>query len=164
MREDGSGIERLAADSIAYLSTVSPDGRWAVVIVPQSTNGPGTNLRFMSLRGERSFDVCNQECSVGPRSFLVTSPFSWSTDGNWLYVNLTHFGNSTQRAVVLPYRSDASAERLWPRGLRLEKDVIANPGAKVIDAGYTFPASGAETYLAWRGSTQSNLYRVRIPE
>jgi DNA-binding winged helix-turn-helix (wHTH) protein/Tol biopolymer transport system component len=164
MREDGSGIERLATDSIAYLSTVSPDGRWAVVIVPQSTTGPGTVLRFMSLRGERSFDVCNEECSVGPRSFLVTRPFSWSTDGNWLYVNLTHFGNSTQRAVVLPYRSDASAELLWPRGLRLEKDVIANPGAKVIDAGYTFPASGAETYLAWRGSTQSNLYRVRIPE
>jgi hypothetical protein len=164
MREDGSGIERLATDSIAYLSTVSPDGRWAVVIIPQSTNGPGTSLRFMSLRGERSFDVCNEACSVGPRSFLGTPPFSWSTDGKWVFVKLTHFGRSTQRTVVLPYRSDASADVLWPHGLRLENDVIANPGAKVIDAGHTFPAYGPETYLSWRSSTQSNLYRIRIPE
>jgi hypothetical protein len=164
MREDGSGIERLATDSIAYLSTVSPDGRWAVVIVPQSTTGPGTVLRFMSLRGERSFDVCNEACSVGPRSFLGTPAFSWSTDGKWLFVNLAHFGNSAQRTVMMPYRSDASADVLWPRGLRLEKDMIASPGAKVINAEHTFPASGPETYLSWRGSTQSNLYRVRIPE
>ena len=164
MREDGSAIQRLGTDSIAYLSTVSPDGRWAVVIVPQSTNGPGTNLRFMSLRGERSFDVCSEACSVGPRSFLGTPPFNWTIDGKLLFVNLTHFGNNTQRTVVLPYRSDASADVLWPRGLQVEKDVIANPGARVINAGRTFPASDPDTYLTWRWSTQSNLYRVRIPE
>lgn len=164
MRDDGSDVQRLGTDSIAYLSTVSPDGRWAVVIVPESTNGPGTKLRFMSLRGERSFDVCNEACSVGPRSFLGTPPFIWSTDGKWLFVNLIHFGNSTQRTAVLPYRSDASADMLWPQGLRLEKDVLANPGAKVINAGQSFPASGPDTYLSWRWSTQSNLYRVRIPE
>jgi hypothetical protein len=80
-------------------------------------------------------------------------------------VNLVHFGEGTTRTVVLPYKSDVAAATLWPKGLRLEKDVIANPGAKVINAAYTFPASdAAAAYLSWRGSTQSNLYRVRIPD
>jgi Tol biopolymer transport system component len=82
MKEDGTGIERISPDPVAYLSTVSPDGRWAVVIRPQNPNGVGTtSLAFMSLRGETSFEVCNDDCSVGPRSFLVVPPFSWNTEG-----------------------------------------------------------------------------------
>jgi DNA-binding winged helix-turn-helix (wHTH) protein len=138
---------------------------WAVVIRPQNPNGVGTtSLAFMSLRGETSFDVCNDDCSVGPRSFLVVPPFSWNTEGTRMFVNLTHFGQGTPRTVVLPYRSDVSPAALWPKGLRLEKDVMANPGVKVINAQNTFPASDAAAYLSWRGSTQSNLYRVRIPD
>ena len=164
VNEDGSRVELISPDPVAYLSTVSPDGRWAVVILPRNANGGHTSLGFMSLRGEDSFTVCNDECSVGPRSFLGSAPFTWSTDGKRLFVNLVHFGASTPRTVVLPYRSDATAQTLWPKGLRLDKDVMANPGATVINAANTFPAFGATTYLSWRTSTQSNLYRVRIPE
>jgi DNA-binding winged helix-turn-helix (wHTH) protein/Tol biopolymer transport system component len=165
MKEDGTGIEMISGDVVAYLSTVSPDGRWAVVIRPQAPNGVGTtSLAFMSLRREQSFAVCNDDCTVGPRSFLLAPAFTWSLDGKWLFVNLVHFGMSTPKTVVLPYRSDASAETLWPKGLRLEKDIAANPGAIVLNTGFTFPASGAATYLSVRTATQSNLYRVRIPE
>jgi len=165
MKEDGTGIEMISPDPVAYLSTVSPDGRWAVVIRPQNPNGVGTtSLALMSLGGEKSFDVCNDDCSVGPRSFLIVPPFAWNTEGTRLFVNLVHFGQGTARTVVLPYKSDVSPAALWPKGLRLEKDVMANPGANVINASNTFPASEAGTYLSWRGSTQSNLYRVRIPE
>jgi hypothetical protein len=164
MKEDGSGIEMISPEPIAYLSTVSPDGRWAVAIVPQTANGVGTSLRFVSLRGERSFEVCNDACSVGPRSFLNAPPFAWSTDGKWIFVNLMHFGKNTPRTVVLPYRSEASADTLWPHGLRLEMEVAANPGSNVINAASTYPASGTSTYLSWRTSTQSNLYRVPLPE
>jgi len=164
MKEDGSGIEMISPDPVADLSMVSPDGRWAVVIRPQNPNGVGTtSLAFMSLHGEKSFDVCNDDCSVGPRSFLIAPPFAWNTEGTQLFVNLAYFGQGTPRTVVLPYKSDAAPALLWPKGLRFEKDVMANPGAKVINAQNTFPASDA-AYLAWRGSTQSNLYRLRIPE
>ena len=95
--------------------------------------------------------------------FLGAPPFAWSTDGKRLFVNLVYFGKSTQRTVVLPYRSGASPETLWPKGLQVEKDITANPGAKVINAARTSPASDA-AYVYWRSSTQSNLYRVRIPE
>jgi len=164
MKEDGSGIEMISPDPVADLSMVSPDGRWAVVIRPQNPNGVGTtSLAFMSLHGEKSFDVCNDDCSVGPRSFLIAPPFAWNTEGTQLFVNLAYFGQGTPRTVVLPYKSDAAPALLWPKGLRFEKEVMANPGAKVINAQNTFPASDA-AYLAWRGSTQSNLYRLRIPE
>lgn len=76
-----------------------------------------TSLGFMSLRGEKSFAVCNQDCGVGPRSFLIAQPFAWSLDAKRLFVNLVYFGKSTPRTVVLSYRSDASPETLWPKGL-----------------------------------------------
>ena len=165
MKEDGSGIEMVSTDPVAYLSTVSPDGRWAVIIRPRNPNGVGTtSLAFMSLRGETSFEVCNDDCSVGPRSFLIVPPFAWNAEGTRVFVNLVHFGEGTPRTVVLPYKSDVSPATLWPKGLRLEKDVMANPGAKVINAQNTFPASDAAAYLSWRGATQSNLYRIRIPD
>ena len=165
MKADGTAIELVSPDPVAYLSTVSPDGRWAVVILPQNPNGVGTtSLAFMSLRGGQSFEVCNDDCSVGPRSFLAAPPFAWSADGTRLFVNLVHFGLGTPRTVVLPYKSDLSPAALWPKGLRLEKDVTANPGAKVVNAPYTFPASDAVAYLSWRAATQTNLYRVRIPD
>jgi hypothetical protein len=79
-------------------------------------------------------------------------------------VNLIHLGKNTRRTVALPYRSDVPAERLWPRGLQSEKDIVGTPGAKVINAAVTFPAANPEAYLLWRASIQSNLYRLRLPE
>jgi DNA-binding winged helix-turn-helix (wHTH) protein/Tol biopolymer transport system component len=165
MNEDGSDVRVISTNPVAYLSTVSPDGRWAVVILPQATNGVGTtSLAFMSLRGEKSFDVCNEECSVGPRSFLGVPAFSWSMDGTRLFVNLVHFGKSTSKTVIVPYRSDASSETLWPKGLRFEQDLIETPGATIVNAANTFPASDPGAYLSWKTATQSNLYRIRIPD
>jgi len=165
MKEDGSAMEMISPDPVDYLSTVSPDGRWAVVILPQASNEVGTtSLWFMSLRGEKSFQVCNDACTVGPRSFLGAPPFAWTMDGKRLFVNLVDFGAGSQRTVVLPYRSETAPETLWPKGLQAERDIAANPGAKVINAARTSPASDAATYLYWRTSTQSNLYRLRIPE
>jgi len=163
IREDQPEPHAISPDPIAYLSTVSPDGRWAVVIRPQSANGIGTtSLAFMSLGGERSFDVCNEKCSVGPRSFTVVAPFVWSADGTRLFVNLVHFGAGTAKTVALPYRFDAAPEALWPKGLRQEADVLAAPGARVIDAASTFPAAEGDAYLVWRASMHSNVYRLRL--
>ena len=83
-------------------------------------------------------------------------------DGKSVFVALQYFGLQTKRTVVLPYRSDVPLETLWPKGLKTETDVPANPGAKVIDEADAFPASPS-SYLIWRRATQSNLYRIPIP-
>jgi hypothetical protein len=76
-------------------------------------------------------------------------------------VALQYFGLRTKRTVGLPYRSDVSMGRLYPKGLKSENDVAANPGARVIDESDAFSASPS-SYLIWRRATQSNLYRIPI--
>ena len=89
--------------------------------------------------------------------------FSWSMDGKFVFVALKYYGLHTLRTVVLPYRSDRPLESLWPQGLKTEKDVAANPGAKLIDEADAFPRSGSPAYFVWRRATQSNLYRIPVP-
>jgi Tol biopolymer transport system component len=164
MRDDGSAQETISPDPIVYLMTVSPDGRWAAVITRATADGRGTAAEFRSLRGETSLAVCNERCSLGPRSLLYSLPFTWSADGRQLFVDLGLYGGRDSRTVVLPYKSGASLDALWPRGLTLEADVAANPGARVLESdGAIFPAADPTAYLVWRQSFQSNLYRLRLP-
>jgi eukaryotic-like serine/threonine-protein kinase len=165
MNADGSGTQRISSEPVAYLVSVSPDGRWAQAILPRPSNRVGTtSLWFVSLRGEQSFEVCNEACSVGPRSFLITAPFAWSRDAKWLFVNLWHFGNNAMRTVVLPYRADGAPAILWPAGLTSEDSVTRNPGARVIKTASIAAAAGTDDYLFEKTSTESNLYRLRIPD
>ena len=92
------------------------------------------------------------------------SPITWSMDGKSVFVRLQYFGLGTAKTVVLPYRSGVPLAALWPKGLRYEQDVAANPGATVINEANVFPAASASAHLSWRRTTQSNLYRVRLPD
>ena len=52
----------------------------------------------------------------------------------------------------------------WPRGFKSEDDVVANPGARVINEGNVFPASKPGEHMRWTRSTQSNLYQIALPK
>ena len=163
MRDDGSDAAVVSPDSLVHLMTVSPDGRWAAVIAPTSTEGGGTRVEFRSLRGEAPITVCEDACrGIGPASVRFNLPFSWSLDGTRLIVNLLFFDRGPEQAVVLPYRSGASFDSLWPAGLRTAKDVQANPGAQVINSRGVF-ASADRRGPTWKPSFQSNMYRIRLP-
>jgi len=164
MREDGSGVEQIRPEPVNNLITLSPDGEWAVVLLPEMTTGGGLALQLMSLHGEAPMTAC-ENCvvrGVGPNR-VQGSPISWSMDGKSAFVSLQYFGLGTAKTVVLPYRSGVPLAALWPKGLRYEQDVAANPGATVINEANVFPAASASAHLSWRRTTQSNLYRVRLP-
>ncbi len=164
MKEDGSKNEQISPNPVTNLITVSPDGHWAVAILPQAANGGGESAEFVSTRGEKSFPACLDPCALGFGPNRSQAPLvNWSLDGKFLFVTLQYFGLRTQRTVVLPYRSDVPLESLWPKGLKTETDVPANPGAKVINEANAFPSSDSSAYLFWRRTTQSNLYRIPIP-
>ena len=129
MKEDGSDNQQISPTPIVHLISVSPDGRWAVALTPRADqNGGGTRLEFVSLNGEPSFPLCNNECSLGFGPNRVQSPVvSWSPDGKSLYIALQYFGLRTRRTVVLPYRSDVSLDRQYPNGLTTEQDRSAQP-------------------------------------
>jgi eukaryotic-like serine/threonine-protein kinase len=163
MREDGSGVEQIRPEPLNSLLAVSPDGHWAVV--PETRKDGARRLHFVSLRGGEPITVC-ETCvafGIGPNR-VQGSPVIWSMDGKSVFVSLQYFGHGTAKTVVLPYRSDVPLAALWPRGLRSEQDVAANPGAIVINEANVFPAASASAHLSWRRTTQSNLYRVRLPE
>ena len=165
MREDGSGVEQIRPEPVKDLITVSPDGQWAVVPLHRMTAGGETALQLLSLHGEMPMTAC-ETCvafGVGPNS-VQGSPINWSMDGKSVFVRLQYFGLGTAKTVVLPYRSGVPLAALWPKGLRDEHDVAANPGATVIDEANVFPAASASAHLSWRRTTQSNLYRVRLPD
>jgi len=165
MREDGSGVEQIRPEPVNDLITVSPDGQWAVVFVPEMTTGGGLALQLMSLHGEAPMTACEHCVALGfgPNS-VQGFPINWSMDGKSVFVSLQYFGLGTAKTVMLPYRSGVPLAALWPRGLRDEQDVAANPGATVINEANVFPAASASAHLSWRRTTQSNLYRVRLPD
>jgi eukaryotic-like serine/threonine-protein kinase len=165
MREDGSGVEQIRPQPVSNLLAVSPDGEWAVVVLPETNTGGKLTVQLMSLRRDAPMTVC-ENCvffGFGPNR-IQGSPVNWSMDGKSLFVSLQYFGLGTAKTVVLPYRSGVPLATLWPKGLRYEKDVAANPGARVINEGNVFPAASASAYLSWKRTTQSNLYRVRLPD
>jgi hypothetical protein len=129
------------------------------------TTGGGLALQVMSLHGEAPMMVCENciNLGFGPNRILG-SPIIWSMDGKSVFVNLQYFGMVSAKTVVLPYRSGVPLAALWPKGLRSEQDVAANPGATVINEANVFPAASPSAHLSWRRTTQSNLYRVRLPE
>jgi eukaryotic-like serine/threonine-protein kinase len=163
MKEDGSGNEMIYSDPVTYLIGTSRDGNWAEVILPQTPNSDGLRVQFISTHGGKPYLACDA-CSIGFGPARQEAPmFSWSMDGKSVFVALKYYGLHTQRTVVLPYRSDRPLESLWPQGLKTEKDVAANPGAKLIDEADAFPRSGSPAYFVWRRATQSNLYRIPVP-
>jgi len=164
MREDGSEVEQISPEPVNNLITVSPDGQWAVV-VPEMTAGGGLALQLMSLHGEASMTTCENCVVLGFKPNRVQgSPINWSMDGKSVFVRLRYFGMGTPKTVVLPYRSGVPLAVQWPKGVRYERDVAANPGATIINEANVFPAASASAHLSWSRTTQSNLYRVRLPD
>jgi Tol biopolymer transport system component/predicted Ser/Thr protein kinase len=164
MKEDGSENQQISPDAVSVLISVSPDGNWVEAQLPQSGNTVGLQTMFFSTRGEAPFLACRDGCSLGFGPNRTGSPLvSWSLDGKFAFVSLKFFGRRTNRTVVLPYKSGVPLETLWPKGLKTEQDVPANPGGRVINEGDAFPAGAAGEYLFWKRTTLSNLYRIPLP-
>ena len=163
MKEDGSDVRMISQEEVVYLISVSPDGRWAAASMPQDPNADGSKTVLFSTSGDKPYFACD-ECVVGfgPARFQ-SQMIGWGMDGKSIVIALKMYGYQTQRSVILPYDSRTPLDVLWPKGLKSEADVLANPGAQLVNEGNVFPASRAGTYLAWRQTTQSNLWRIPIP-
>jgi hypothetical protein len=164
MKDDGSENQLISSERINYLVNVSTDGKWVAATSPSASNSDGLKMTLFSVRGDEPFLV-SDEVALGFGPVREEAPmFTWSLDGKSVLVALKYYGSHTQRTVVLPYRSDRPLNALWPKGLKTEQDVAANPGARVITEADAFPALTPSAYLFWRRATQSNLYRIPIPD
>lgn len=164
MREDGLNQEMVMPDAITYLIGVSPDGQWAAVTMPQNPGTAGSVVKLFPTRGGEPFLVCGA-CMPGSGPGRRQAPmFDWSTDGKYLFVSLQYFGLHSKNTAVLPYRSGLQLGKFWPKGLKSERDFAALPGARVIPEPDAFPGLDLPKYVFWKIGTQSNLYRIPLPE
>ncbi len=144
------------------LDAVSPDGKWAVVRAPKAPHNNSVVVKLISTGRESPFLVCDT-CMWGPGAIRAPILY-WSANGKDLFVSLQYFGLHSQRTAVLPYRSDWPPEKFWPKGLKSEKELAALPGITMINEPDVFPGPNISRYLFWKGTGQSNLYRIRIPQ
>ena len=98
MKEDGSENQRISTTPVTNLISVSPDGRWAVALLPRpEQDGGGTQAAFVSLQGEAAFPLCGDDCAIGFGPNRVQAPLvNWSADGTSLYVGLQDSGSATR--------------------------------------------------------------------
>jgi Tol biopolymer transport system component len=163
IKEDGTGNEQIVPDAVSYLISVSPDGDWAVATLPQAPNMDGMRAFFFSTRTDKRFMICDNGCTLGGGPNRSRAPLiNWGIDGKQIFVSMNYFGTRTNSSVALPYRSGVPLETLWPKGLKTEKDIPTNPGAKVMDEADTFPTLSSSSYLFWKKTTLSNLYRLPL--
>ena len=164
IKEDGSNQEMVMPDAITYLISVSPDGQWAAVTMAQTPGTAGSVVKLFPTRGGEPFLACGA-CMPGSGPGRRQAPMlDWSTDGKCLFVSLQYFGLHSKNTVVLPYRSSLPFGKFWPKGLTSERDFAALAGVRIIPEPNAFPGLELPKYVFWKMTTQSNLYRIPLPE
>ena len=163
MREDGSGREQVTPEAITFLIGVSTDGEWAAVALPQVPHTAGITVKIFPTHGGNPLVVCDACIPAFGPGQQQAPMFNWSVDGKYLYISLQYFGRHSRKSLVLPWRPGRSIEKLRSRGFASENDFAALPGASIVPEQNVFPGPEPSKYLFWKLTTQSNLYRVPVP-
>jgi len=150
---DGRGLQRAISNRIIYLYAASPDGKavaaWsgaAVQVIP-TDGSPPVNVGT----------VC--AAAGGENRGVIPPCVSWSPDGKFLYLN----DRTAGQIYALPIPRGRNLPPLPVAGIASAKDAAAVPGAQVIHERYAFPGADPSVYAFFRITTQSNIYRIRLP-
>jgi hypothetical protein len=163
--EDGKDERAAHPQPIMQLTSVSPDGEWAMVGVAKTAmHGDGAILmQTFPLKGGEPVTVCDQ-CILGFGSARIFSSFAtWSHDGKWIYIPLRYLLPDATKTLVLPSRA-GSVPAAAVRGLRSEEEFARLPGARLINQSDLAPGSSPAHYAFVRASARANLFRIYLPE
>jgi len=146
IKKDGSGRERIATASINNLASVSPDGTWAIAVMPVRGLESSNTTVLLSLHDGRVKYICSGGC-----------PATWSPDSEFLYMLNVAAG----KTVVLP----AAAVTSLPDAPVPGRPVAAwldQPGLRVIDAMFVAPGLDSSSYAFAKAEVQRNLFRIPL--
>jgi eukaryotic-like serine/threonine-protein kinase len=150
MREDGSGLQKVAPDPVKVLYDVSPDGKWvaawagkSVVVYPASGGAPTV--------------VCPACANRGPQDqpALVT----WSRDGRFIYLHET----GLRQTVAVPLSPGQALPALPAGGIASPMAAATIPGARVIAQHRAFGGLNPSVYAFPRVTTHRNIFRIPVP-
>ncbi len=143
MKADGTQRTKLLATPILEFDSVSPDGRWAVVI-----EGAAPHVDAVSLTGESTVTICIQYCVA-----------AWSPDGGrFAIIMSTMQGLKTLVASVSQPRD---LPLLPPAGISSLADLQAVKDAQVVNGGIALGPS-PDLWATAREDVHRNLYRVPL--
>jgi serine/threonine protein kinase len=165
-REDGSGRQKVIADPIIWVMSVSPGGRWAVVWTQGSTDAPSRPLVAYPLDGGDAVRLCD-DCAVvnGPTRGNQPPMLTWSPDGRNLYITFQTLQIPIDRQYETgrTYAVRLARASTLPPAFTDETDVASTPDVLVIPHGAIFPGPTPSLYAYTRTTTHRNIYRIPVP-
>jgi DNA-binding winged helix-turn-helix (wHTH) protein/Tol biopolymer transport system component len=160
MNLDGSTRSKLLRDAIIGFKGMSPDRRWAVVMVPVD-DVPSTAVVAVSLRSGTVKRICPAQCLA-----------QWSPDGARFYVAPLLQGPQSGRTVVVPVPNGSSMPELPASGVRTAADSTALRGSTVVNlTAYdpvhqglaVAPGVAPDTFAYTKTLSHRNIFQIRLP-
>jgi eukaryotic-like serine/threonine-protein kinase len=161
MKEDGTGMEKLASMPVVAHGDVSPDGRWIIAVVPSDNQDHPIQVGVLSTSSGKFQPMCNL-CgigwTVGGKYFAFSDPGS-SMDG-------------TARTFLLPLKKGEIVPAVLKGGLKSAQDFGKLPGVTVVTRtlpDQTVQAPDIEvgldpgTYAFTSTSVHRNIFRIPLP-
>jgi hypothetical protein len=149
MKADGSARQKALANPIFEFDTISPDGRWAVV-VQGSAKSPDVPFETMiaPLDGGQSLRICSNYCDA-----------MWGNQGRVFAIHLRM--RKGGRTVLIPVEPAGGMPRLPSEGFNPITDAEPAKGFKIVDKTIV-PGANPSQYVWLSESVHRNLYRIPL--
>jgi eukaryotic-like serine/threonine-protein kinase len=146
-KPDGSGREKVLADPVLALFSISPDGQWITVLRSDAKEGGFKGSIAIPLAGGEPITLCRGYCG-----------FQWQTGGKSV-----RFGFAGNTTVMLPL----SPGKIFPPGLPKEgvtsASDLAHVKGAVLVSGPAVASPIVGVYAVKRTTVHRNLYRIPLP-
>jgi eukaryotic-like serine/threonine-protein kinase len=150
MKLDGTGRQKLLSNPIVGFLSSSPDGEWFIVRLPVTGEALNTVVAYPRKGGSaiKLCDFCQAGWSPGGKFFWMAVGGMVAAGGGKTFSFALHPG---QMFPELPFA-----------GIRSETDLVAVPGARLINEGLNLIGPDPSMYAYSRPLAQRNLYRIPI--
>jgi Tol biopolymer transport system component len=148
MKDDGTQVEKVTSEPIAYAWGISPDERFVAVERPLSREDNWVDIEAVPVAGGPWIPLCSGWCDV-----------DWSRDGKVMYFYWKSFtGNS--RTYVVPIIHGSDLPKLPSSGFQSEKELRA-VATQVLE-GNVSPGLDSSRYTFSKVTSHRNLYRIPL--
>ena len=145
MKPDGTGRSKIMAQRILDLYSVSPDGRWVVIAVPNSDQEHTAATRAFRLGGNEEVLLCQAYCL-----------FDWDTSGKFAFLSF-----KAESSYALPVTQPFGLPKLPPSGVSQVEDFPAAQTAIAIP-NFVESSISPSFYAYSKRNTRRNLYRIQL--
>lgn len=147
MKSDGSGRQKITAQRVIDVTSVSPDGRWVVASSPGPDTEHYTDTSAFATDGSKTVALCQGFCVM-----------MWDTAGKFAYLNYKEVA-AKKGVYAMPVQGDGLPK--VPSGGFTRKEEIANANLTAIPQNLESAVSPS-LYAYLVQNMRRNLYRIPL--